>query len=116
MKALFKKRLILSNKLKYAVSEANILKTVDHPFCIKMHYAFQTAQYLYFIIDYCPGGDLLLQLVTKKTFTLNEAKFYIAELILAIEHLHNLNIIYRDLKPENILLGLNSLYLLSCRL
>ena len=43
--------------------------------------------------------------MTKKTFTVNEAKFYIAELILAIEHLHNLNIIYRDLKPENILLG-----------
>ena len=60
---------------------------------------------MYFIIDYCPGGDLLLQLVTKKTFSINEAKFYIAELILSIEHLHNLNIIYRDLKPENILLG-----------
>jgi len=49
---------------------------------------------------------MLLHLINKKTFSINEAKFYIAELILAIEHLHDLNIIYRDLKPENILLGL----------
>lgn len=55
-------------------------------------------------MDYCPGGDLLLHLIRKKTFTENEAKFYIAELVLAIEHLHNKNIIYRDLKPENILI------------
>lgn len=57
-------------------------------------------------MDYCPGGDLLLHLIRKKTFTEAEAKFYIAELILAIEHLHNKNIIYRDLKPENILIGI----------
>ena len=48
---------------------------------------------------------MLLHLINKKTFTLNEARFYLGEIILAIEHLHDLNIIYRDLKPENILLG-----------
>ena len=57
-------------------------------------------------MDYCPGGDLLLHLLTKTKFTIAEAKFYLAELVLAIEYLHSLNIIYRDLKPENILLGI----------
>ena len=55
------------------------------------------------VLDYCPGGDLSFHL-TRELFEENEAKFFIAELILAIEHLHNLDIIYRDLKPENILI------------
>ena len=55
------------------------------------------------ILDYCPGGDLGFHLMSR-LFEENEAKFYIGELILAIEHLHNLDIIYRDLKPENILI------------
>lgn len=81
------------------------MKSMKHSFTMQIHYAFQTPNYLYLIMDYCPGGDLLLHLISKKTFTINEAKFYIAELVLAIEYLHNLNIIYRDLKPENILIG-----------
>jgi serine/threonine protein kinase len=56
------------------------------------------------VIDYCPGGDLSFQ-IQLNLFEEEEAKFYIAELILAIEYLHNHNIIYRDLKPENILIA-----------
>ena len=56
------------------------------------------------IIDYCPGGDLNFHII-QNLFEENEARFYIAELILGIEHLHELNIIYRDLKPENILIS-----------
>jgi len=55
------------------------------------------------ILDYCPGGDLSLHLANKGTFTEDESRFYLAELILAVEHLHSKDIIYRDLKPENIL-------------
>jgi len=57
------------------------------------------------ILDYCPLGDLSLHLATKTAFTIEETRFYIAELILAIDYLHKMDVIYRDLKPENILLG-----------
>jgi len=57
-------------------------------------------------MDYCPGGDLLLNLIEKKRLTIEETKFYMAELVLAIEYMHNQNILYRDLKPENILIGI----------
>lgn len=59
---------------------------------------------MYLIIDYCPGGDLSLHLANKGTFTEDETRFFLAELVLAIEHIHAKDIIYRDLKPENILL------------
>ena len=57
------------------------------------------------VLDYCPLGDLSLHLAERVTFEEREAKFFVAELIVAIEHLHSMNVIYRDLKPENILIG-----------
>ena len=104
MKILNKEFLIKNRLLKYAISECNILKQSKCPFIITLHYAFQTPENLYMIIDYCPGGDLSLQ-IQINMFEEEEAKFYIAELILAIEYLHNHNILYRDLKPENILIS-----------
>jgi serine/threonine protein kinase len=56
------------------------------------------------VIDYCPGGDLSLILAQMNTFNESQARFYIAELLLAIESLHKIGVLYRDLKPENILL------------
>jgi serum/glucocorticoid-regulated kinase 2 len=107
MKALKKKTLIVKNQLKYAITECNVLKSVNHPFVLSLHYAFQTPQYLYLVMDYCSGGDLSLHLAEKGLFTEDEARFFVAELVLAIEHVHELDIIYRDLKPENILIGKN---------
>ena len=104
MKILNKEFLIKNRLLKYAISECNILKQSKCPFIITLHYAFQTPENLYMIIDYCPGGDLSFQ-IQINIFEEEEAKFYIAELILAIEYLHNHNILYRDLKPENILIS-----------
>jgi serine/threonine protein kinase len=70
-----------------------------------MHYSFQTPDNLYMILDYCSGGDLAFHLNKRQIFEESEAKFYIAEVILAIEYIHSLNIVYRDLKPENILIN-----------
>jgi len=56
-------------------------------------------------MDYCPGMDLGLHLAQHINFSEEEAKFYIAELLLALEHLHNMDVCYRDMKPENILLA-----------
>ncbi len=105
MKALNKRLLLKRHQLKYAVSECNILKQVDSPFLIKLHYAFQTPNHLYFVLDYCKKGDISYFLALKYTFSETETRFYIAELVLAIEHLHELDIFYRDLKPVNMLIA-----------
>ncbi len=105
MKSISKDYLFKTKQLKYALNECKILKEVDNPFVIKMHYAFQTPKYLHFVIDFCEGGDLSMHITNKQIFEEGEAKFYIAELVLAIEYLHEKNIIYRDLKPDNVLLG-----------
>ena len=106
MKIVSKKALIKSKQLKYALAECKTLKIVNHPFIVRMHYSFQTPENIYFILDYCGAGDLSVHIGNKQVFKEDEAKFYIAELILAIEYLHSLKIVYRDLKPENILIGI----------
>ena len=103
MKVINKKFLMKNNQLKYAITECNVLKQATSPFILTLYYSFQTPENLYMIIDYCPGGDLNFHIV-QNLFEEDEARFYIAELILGIEHLHGLDIIYRDLKPENILI------------
>lgn len=103
MKIINKKYLIKNHQLRYAVTECNVLKQAQHPFIITLHFAFQTPEHLYMILDYCPGGDFSYH-IAKHLFEEDEAKYFIAELILAIEHLHNMDIIYRDLKPDNVLI------------
>ena len=103
MKVLSKSYLIKKKLLRYAITECNILKESDCPFILKLHYSFQTPENLYMILDYCSIGDFSYQ-IQVDLLEEDEAKFYIAELILAIEYLHQRNIIYRDLKPENILI------------
>lgn len=104
MKALKKRNLILKNHLGYAVTEGNVLKAANHPFVLGLHYSFQTPFYLYFVLDYCPGGDLSFHLANKGCFSEDEVRFFIAELILSVQYLHSKDVIYRDLKPENILI------------
>eukprot|EP00054_Salpingoeca_dolichothecata_P003081 m.25165 g.25165 ORF g.25165 m.25165 type:complete len:737 (+) comp13524_c0_seq1:91-2301(+) len=85
-------------------TERDILVEVRHPFIVRLHYAFQTEGKLYLIMDFLKGGDLFTRLTNEVMFTEEDVKFYLAELTLALDHLHNIGIIYRDLKPENILL------------
>ncbi|XP_014771715.1 ribosomal protein S6 kinase 2 beta isoform X2 [Octopus bimaculoides] len=84
--------------------ERDILADVNHPFIVKLHYAFQTEGKLYLILEFLRGGDLFTRLSKEVMFTEEDVKFYLAELALALDHLHGLGIVYRDLKPENILL------------
>ena len=74
----------------------------NNPWKAKLNYSFINNGYLYFIIDYYPGGDLLHYMNEKDILTEKEAKFYIAEIILAVDSLHKNNCIHRDIKPENI--------------
>ncbi|XP_028293936.1 ribosomal protein S6 kinase alpha-2 [Gouania willdenowi] len=103
MKVLKKATLKVRDRVRSKM-ERDILAEVNHPFIVKLHYAFQTEGKLYLILDFLRGGDLFTRLSKEVMFTEEDVKFYLAELALALDHLHHLGIIYRDLKPENILL------------
>uniref|UniRef100_A0A8C9VHC2 Ribosomal protein S6 kinase n=1 Tax=Scleropages formosus TaxID=113540 RepID=A0A8C9VHC2_SCLFO len=103
MKVLKKATLKVRDRLRTKM-ERDILVEVNHPFIVKLHYAFQTEGKLYLILEFLRGGDLFTRLSKEVMFTEEDVKFYLAELALALDHLHSLGIIYRDLKPENILL------------
>ncbi|XP_057226551.1 ribosomal protein S6 kinase alpha-2 [Malurus melanocephalus] len=103
MKVLKKATLKVRDRVRSKM-ERDILAEVNHPFIVKLHYAFQTEGKLYLILDFLRGGDLFTRLSKEVMFTEEDVKFYLAELALALDHLHGLGIIYRDLKPENILL------------
>ena len=79
----------------------------NNPWKAKLNYSFLNNGYLYFIMDYYPGGDLLHYMNEKDIFTEKDAKFYIAEIILAVDSLHKNNCIHRDIKPENIFIDKN---------
>ena len=84
--------------------ERDILAQITHPFIVKLHYAYQTEGKVYLVLDFLRGGDLFTRLSKEVMFTERDVQFYLAELSLALDHLHSLGIVYRDLKPENILL------------
>lgn len=110
MKVLSKKVIVQKKEVAHTVGERNILvrtATSESPFIVGLKFSFQTPSDLYLVTDYMSGGELFWHLQKEGRFDEKRAKFYIAELILAIEHLHRNDIVYRDLKPENILLDAN---------
>ncbi|EEA27131.1 hypothetical protein EYB25_001863 [Talaromyces marneffei] len=87
-------------------TERMILESVNrHPFVVKLFYAFQDHEKLYLILEYAQGGELFTHLAAERMFSEDTAAFYMAEMVLALEHLHQtVGVVYRDLKPENCLL------------
>jgi serine/threonine protein kinase len=81
-----------------------ILEQLSHPFIVKLHFAFQSPERLYFVIDFLNGGELFCHLRKNIRFDEKRAKFYAAEIIMGLECLHSNGIVYRDLKPENVIL------------
>ena len=104
MKILRKSHLVRRRQIERTRTERKVLSVVNHPFIMKLHYAFQSPDKLYLVLDYCPGGELFFHLSRFRRFPERVARFYSAELLLALGHLHKRGIIYRDLKPENVLL------------
>lgn len=104
MKVLSKPNIIERKQVQHTLTERRVLGYTNHPFIVNLHYAFQSKLKLFFILDYCPGGELFYHLSRYKRFTESMVIFYSAQIILALEHLHGLGVIYRDLKPENLLL------------
>ncbi|RCI06517.1 serine/threonine protein kinase, AGC [Rhizopus stolonifer] len=106
MKVLSKKEMLRRNKVKRVLAEQEILSSANHPFIVSLHHSFQSQDHVYFVMEYCLGGEFFRALQSRPGRCLNEegAKFYAAEVISALEYLHLQGFIYRDLKPENILL------------
>ncbi|XP_062891198.1 STKc_SGK domain-containing protein [Mobula hypostoma] len=105
VKVLQKKMVLKKKEQKHIMAERSVLlKNVKHPFLVGLHYSFQTADKLYFVLDYVNGGELFYHLQREHVFLEPRARFYVAEIASALGYLHALNIVYRDLKPENILL------------
>jgi len=104
MKQLRKDMIIKSDALVCAKLEKEILKRSHHPFLVGLEFAFQSPISIYFVMKFYQGGELYNHLLAKKRFSEDNAKFYGAQIALALGELHKNKIIYRDMKPENILL------------
>ena len=112
MKVLNKKFIVESENVTRAVAEHDILSMIHHPFLVELHFAFQSEEHLFLVLNYVGGGELYELMESfhdfkKKGVPEDWARFYAAEIALALAHLHKHHIIYRDLKPENVMLGLD---------
>lgn len=107
IKALNRKEMKRRGELKAILAERNILATVYSEHVVKMYFAMASKRYLFLVMEYMPGGDCFTLLRKFGRFDENVAKFYIAEVVLALEDIHRQGIIHRDLKPDNILIGAN---------
>lgn len=105
IKVLNKEKIVRTKQVEHTNNEKMMLEAVQHPFIINLWGAFQDASNLFMVMDFVPGGELFTLLRRSNRFPDPVAKFYAAEVALALNHLHSLDIIYRDLKPENILLN-----------
>mmetsp|Transcript_27135 Transcript_27135/g.61294 ORF Transcript_27135/g.61294 Transcript_27135/m.61294 type:complete len:307 (+) Transcript_27135:138-1058(+) len=104
MKMLRKENIVKRNQVEHTQTERNVLGSMSHPFIVDLKFAFQTPTKLYFVLEYCAGGELFYHLSRAGKFDEGRTRFYSGELLLALEHLHSFDTIYRDLKPENVLM------------
>ena len=108
MKILSKQTIADKHQEKHVRTEREVLTLLNHkPFFIDFHYSFEMNKNIYFILEYCPGGELFTLIQKNNRLTESQARFFGAQLVLAIETLHSKDIIYRDLKPENVLLDID---------
>jgi serine/threonine protein kinase len=104
MKSVNKEAIEKGNQSLRLINERKIMSETNFPFIVQLRYAFQTSEKLYMIMDFINGGELFFHLRKEKRFTEEKTRFYSAEILLALNYLHSIEIVYRDLKPENILL------------
>jgi len=104
MKVLKKAHLLKKKAIMCTITEKDILRKIRHPFIVKLYCTFQNLERVGFVMEYVNGGQLFYHMRKLSNFDEDTTRFYAAEIILALEHLHSHNIIHRDLKPENILI------------
>ncbi|WJX28382.1 non-specific serine/threonine protein kinase [Trifolium repens] len=107
MKKLKKSEMLSRGQVEHVRAERNVLAEVANDCIVKLYYSFQDPEFLYLIMEYLPGGDIMTLLMREETLTESVARFYIAQTVLAIESIHKHNYIHRDIKPDNLLLDIN---------
>lgn len=107
IKVLKKSDMIRKNAVESILAERNILISARNPFVVRFFYSFTCRENLYLVMEYLNGGDLYSLLRNLHCMDEDMARTYIAELVLALEYLHSMNVIHRDLKPDNLLIARN---------
>jgi len=105
MKTMRKKEMIDADHVAHIKAERDLLSAADNPWLVRLLYSFQDDIYLYLVMEYCGGGDLMTILMREDILTIPQARFYIAELACAINSVHELKFVHRDLKPDNVLIA-----------
>jgi len=105
MKTMLKKEMIDKNQIAHIKAERDLLSVADNPWLVRLLYSFQDDKYLYLVMEYCGGGDLMTILMREDILSEPQTRFYISELACAINSVHALKFVHRDLKPDNVLIA-----------
>lgn len=103
MKKMSKSEMISKNQIQHVKAERDVLSQRNE-WVVELNFSFQDHKYLYLVMEYLAGGDLMTLLIRRDILTELESRFYIAETVLAVESIHQMNFIHRDLKPDNVLI------------
>lgn len=107
VKILKKIEIIQKDAMQKVRNEKDILIQNDHPFLVSLEFCFHSPERIYFGMKFLQGGMLLSHIQANGFFQEDQARFYAAQVLLALEYLHQRNIAYRDLKPENVVMDTN---------
>ncbi|KAK6160701.1 hypothetical protein DH2020_004082 [Rehmannia glutinosa] len=107
LKKLKKSEMLSRGQVEHVRSERNLLAEVDSRCIVKLFYSFQDSDFLYLIMEYLPGGDIMTLLMREDILSEDVARFYMAESILAIHSIHQHSYVHRDIKPDNLILDKN---------
>ncbi|PSC69607.1 serine threonine kinase 19 [Micractinium conductrix] len=104
VKKLRKAEMVRRGQVDHVKAERNVLAEVRHHAVVKLYYSFQDEEFLYLVMEYLPGGDMMTLLIRKEILPEAWARFYLAQTVVSLEAIHAAGYIHRDIKPDNLLL------------